>query len=101
MFLDKRDIRYGDLVVDSVFEAIAGAAAQLVIVSASSVTSAWVREEIAAGRTRAIGSDFRVIPVVIDQAEVPPAMAHLRYLDLRRWKTDTYFREGVAVKNRA
>jgi hypothetical protein len=33
VFLDKRDIRYGDLIVDSVFAAIADAKAQLVIIS--------------------------------------------------------------------
>jgi hypothetical protein len=95
VFLDKRDIRYGDLVADSVSGAIAEAAAQLVVVSATSVQSAWVRHEIAADWTRAIESDFRVIPVVVDDAEVPPTMSHLRYLELRRWKSDAHFREGV------
>jgi hypothetical protein len=56
VFLDKRDILPGDVIVESVFAAIACAGTQLVIVSENSVSSPWVRDEIAAGRNRSIGS---------------------------------------------
>ena len=96
VFLDTRDITLGDRLVEAVFDGIATARAQLVVLSESSIASNWVRDELAAGRTRAIEGDFRVIPILVDRCTVPAALAHLKYLDLRDWLTDRSFRHGMS-----
>lgn len=96
VFLDRRDIKLGESLVTRVFDGIAAAAAQLVLVSKSSVASGWVAQEIAAGRSRAISGEYRTIPVRVDEAEVPAALAHLKYLDLVEWLEDRTFRRGIS-----
>jgi hypothetical protein len=96
VFLDRRDISLGDRLVEAVFEGIAGARTQLVVLSPSSVASNWVREELYAGRSRAIDEQLRVIPVLVEHCSVPPALAHLKYLDLTEWLTDRSFRRGMS-----
>jgi|GEM_PF-5146551 len=101
VFLDRRDILPGDALVTAVFDAISSAEAQVVVLSASSVESRWVRDELAAGRSRSLSGDYRVIPIVIDDCEVPSPLAHLKYLELREWRSDVVFRRGVAELLRA
>jgi hypothetical protein len=96
VFLDRRDIALGDALTEAVFEGIASASTQLVVLSERSASSRWVRDEFHAGRSRQIEGGFRVIPVLIESCVVPPALAHLKYLDLRDWLSDRSFRRGIA-----
>jgi hypothetical protein len=94
VFLDTRDVLAGDRLVEKVFDGIASAKSQIVVLSEASTTSNWVKDEISAGRTRSIGSGSRVIPVLIEQCRLPNSLAHLKYVDLRDWLTDRSFRRG-------
>lgn len=96
VFLDQRNVRVGDRLVERVFDGIAAASAQLVVLSQASTTSNWVLDELSAGRARSIATGSRVVPVLIEDCQIPNALAHLKYLDLRDWLTDRSFRHGVA-----
>ncbi|MGN6256294.1 MAG: toll/interleukin-1 receptor domain-containing protein [Solirubrobacterales bacterium] len=96
VFLDTRDVLAGDRLVEKVFDGIASAGAQIVVLSEASTSSSWVKDEISAGRTRSLVSGSRVIPVLIDRCELPNSIAHLKYVDLRDWLTDRSFRRGVS-----
>jgi hypothetical protein len=96
VFLDQRNVLAGDRIVERVFDGIASAAAQLIVLSQTSTTSSWVLDELSAGRLRSITTGSRVIPVLIDDCDVPNALAHLKYVDLRDWLTDRSFRLGVS-----
>ncbi len=72
---DQWEIRPGDSIVRKIFDdGIGRAEAIVVVVSATSVTRPWVREELDAAVMLRIGSRIRIIPVVLDDADVPVAL---------------------------
>jgi hypothetical protein len=96
VFFDQRNVLGGDRLVERVFDGIAAATAQIVVLSGASTKSSWVLDELAAGRSRSIATGSRVVPVLIEDCEIPNAVAHLKYIDLRDWLTDRSFRRGIS-----
>lgn len=82
-WVDEWEIRAGDSLVDKVFaHGIDKADVFIVVLSNTSITKPWVAEELDAGVIRRIQRGTRIIPVLIDDVEVPPALQHLRYSSL-------------------
>jgi len=74
-WLDKWEMKPGDSLVDKIFEeGIKNAKAIIVIVSKHSVEKPWVREELNAAMVRKINGLSRLIPVIIDQCEIPECL---------------------------
>ena len=74
-WLDKWEMLPGDSLVDRIFEeAIRTADAFIVVLSTNSVNKPWVREELNAGFVNRISGKCRLIPVVIDDCEVPECL---------------------------
>ncbi|MFJ5301106.1 toll/interleukin-1 receptor domain-containing protein [Streptomyces sp. NPDC088350] len=90
-WLDKWEIRPGDSLVQKLFdEGLAHADAVVVVVSRHSVTKAWVREELDQGMVARIERGTRLIPVRLDDVEVPAPLRHLV------WHTAERSLEGIA-----
>lgn len=65
----------GDSLVDKIFEeGIKNARAMIVVLSRFSVEKPWVREELNAGFLNRVSGRCKVIPVVIDDCDVPEAL---------------------------
>ena len=65
----------GDSLVDKIFEeGIKNARAMIVVLSSFSVEKPWVREELNAGFLNRVSGRCKVIPVVIDDCDVPEAL---------------------------
>ena len=65
----------GDSLVDKIFEeGLKDADAVIVVLSKSSVQKPWVKEELNASMVKKINSHTKIIPVVIDECEVPEAL---------------------------
>jgi hypothetical protein len=80
-WLDKWEIRPGDSLVRKLFdEGLATVDAVIVIVSAFSADKRWVREELDAAMISRITSDTRLIPVRLDQADMPAPLRHLVWI---------------------
>ena len=74
-WLDKWEMLPGDSLVDKIFEeGIKGAAAVIVVLSKFSVVKPWVREELNAAFVKRVNTGSKLIPVVIDDCEVPEAL---------------------------
>ena len=74
-WIDKWEMLPGDSLVDKIFEeSIKNAQAMIVILSNYSVNKKWVREELNAGMVKKISGSTKIIPVVIDDCEVPEAL---------------------------
>jgi len=74
-WLDQWEMQPGDSLVDKIFEqGLKHAQAVIVVVSAASITKPWVREELNLSVVKRIGQGLKLIPVVIDQCEVPQAL---------------------------
>jgi hypothetical protein len=74
-WVDEWEILPGDSMVDKIFEeGIGEADAVVVVLSENSVDKKWVREELNASVIRRINQGSKLIPVVIDECEVPEVL---------------------------
>ena len=74
-WLDKWEMLPGDSLVDKIFEeGLKDAQAVIVVLSRISVDKPWVREELNAAFVKRINTGSKLIPVVIDDCEVPEAL---------------------------
>ncbi len=82
-WLDKWEIQPGDSLVQRLFdEGIADAV--VIVVSSHSVGKPWVREELDASAVRRITEGTRLIPVRLDDVDVPAPLRHLAWLNAER-----------------
>jgi hypothetical protein len=81
---DDWELLPGDSIVDRIEVAISQTDVLLVLLSKSSVGSKWVRRELSAGLARQLsGKGVMVIPVVVEDCEIPDMLANTKYVDLR------------------
>lgn len=74
-WLDQWEMKPGDSLVDKIFEeGLKDARAVIVVLSKTSVQKPWVREELNASVVNKISRGTRLIPVVIDDCEVPESL---------------------------
>jgi hypothetical protein len=75
VWLDRWEMQPGDSLVDRIFEeGLKNADAVIVVLSATSVTKPWVREELNAAFIERIERNCKLIPVVIDECEIPACL---------------------------
>jgi hypothetical protein len=87
---DQEFFQAGDLLVSRVEAAIRESAHGILVFSAASVASKWVRQEYATMMQRSIESGTRFIPVIIEDAELPE-FARTRYgVDFRNVSAAQY-----------
>jgi hypothetical protein len=83
-WLDKWEIQAGDSLVDKIFEeGLKQAAAVIVVLSKFSVDKPWVREELNAAFVKRINGGSKLIPVVLDDCEVPEALKTTKWEVIR------------------
>lgn len=74
-WLDRWEMLPGDSLVDKIFEeGLKEAQAVIIVLSKFSVTKPWVSEELNASMVARISKGTRIIPVVIDDCDVPEAL---------------------------
>ncbi|MCX6601793.1 MAG: toll/interleukin-1 receptor domain-containing protein [bacterium] len=76
-WVDKWEILPGDSFAGKIFDGLGKATAVVAIISANSVNSKWVKDELDAATVKRITDQCRLIPVIIDEVEVPPTVRHL------------------------
>jgi hypothetical protein len=83
VWLDKWEIRPGDSLVRKIFdEGLDSADAVIVVVSAASISKPWVREELDASVVARIEKGMRVIPVVLEESDVPAPLRHTLWISV-------------------
>lgn len=74
-WVDRWEIYPGDSLIDKIFEeGIKNAQAIIIVISQYSICKAWVREELNASMVKKINGISKLIPVIIDDCEVPEAL---------------------------
>lgn len=75
VWLDKWEMLPGDSLVDKIFEeGLKNANAIIIVLSNHSVNKPWVKEELNAGMMNRISKGTKIIPVVIDDCQVPESL---------------------------
>ncbi len=81
---DDWELLAGDSIIQRIEAAISQTDVLLVLLSRSSVDSQWVSRELSAGLARQLsGKGVMVIPVVVEDCEIPVMLADTKYVDLR------------------
>lgn len=74
-WLDKWEMLPGDSLVDKIFEeGIKDAKAVIIVLSKFSVEKPWVKEELNAAFVKRINNGSKLIPVIIDECEIPEVL---------------------------
>ena len=75
VWLDRWEMLPGDSLVQKIFdEGLKNAAAVIVVLSRISVEKPWVRQELDTAFVKRVNSGSKLIPVVIDECELPEAL---------------------------
>jgi hypothetical protein len=76
------EIGAGDSIVQKINKGLERCDAFIIVVSANSVRSKWVREELNSAVVERIERAAQIIPVRLDDSPVPPIINHLRWIEL-------------------
>jgi hypothetical protein len=81
---DRLDVRLGDSIPGKINGGISEAKYLLVVLSPAAVKSKWVREELNAALMRQVASAGTfLLPVLVEDCDVPPLLGHRRFADFR------------------
>ncbi|NTU49637.1 MAG: toll/interleukin-1 receptor domain-containing protein [Desulfobulbaceae bacterium] len=84
VWMDRWELKPGDSLIDSVQNALTQSGAILVVLSKSSIESAWCKKEVAAGLIRELeGRGNLIIPILIEECEIPIFLKEKMYADFR------------------
>lgn len=96
VFLDERVIRIGDSIPSKIYEAIGSATHLIYVVSKNSKSSKWVQEELDVAKMKSTsGNGCRILPVLIEETELPISIMHIKYADFKDWEVHDYFLKSV------
>jgi hypothetical protein len=83
-WIDEFEIKVGDSIVTKISEATAEADALVLFLSRGAMASDWVKREWSSALARSLaGSSIRILPVLIEDSELPPLLADIKYADFR------------------
>jgi hypothetical protein len=84
LWFDEQSLDVGDSFVEGISKGLTEADYVLIVLSVHSVASRWLNEELSAVlMEEAFGRRITVLPVVIDDCEIPPLLRHRKYADFR------------------
>lgn len=83
VWLDKDDIRPGDLFVEALESGIETSKNVVIVVTSESVNSGWVRRERARALALASSGETHLIPILYGDTELPGFLADIEFIDFR------------------
>ena len=85
MWVDTWELNVGDSILNRVQEAIQDSSALLIVLSKASVASEWCKKELSAGLMRELDEKrVVVLPVLVEDCEMPVFLREKMYADFRR-----------------
>jgi hypothetical protein len=94
VWLDEVNLSIGDSIIEEISQAIQEVEYVVAIISNNSATSHWVQKELNLAVTKEIAGSTKVIlPVVIDDCELPATLRDKLYADFRNRRSKKQFEE--------
>lgn len=89
VWIDQWELNAGDSLIEKIEEALGGADAILVLLSKNSTQSEWCKKELRSGLVRELEEkSVLVIPIVLDDCEIPLFLREKLWIDLRKDKDE-------------
>jgi TIR domain len=83
IWVDEHEIKVGDSLVGKISEALKDADYLVIVLSQASVSSRWVEQELNAALTNQISGKGVVLPVLLEDCELPMLLRDRLYADFR------------------
>jgi len=84
-WIDKWGIRVGDSIVERINEGIRKNDYLIIVLSRASVKSEWVKKELNAALMKELNrKSVVVLPILLEECEIPPLIADKKYADFRQ-----------------
>ncbi len=80
-WFDKWDVMAGDSLPGKIEEGLRTSVAFIPIITVDYQEGRWATEELESAIARRIDTDYRIVPVLLDQCERPELIRHLRHVD--------------------
>ena len=91
VWFDEWKIKVGDSIIDKINKGIVESDFLLVLLSKNSIKSKWVKEELNAAKMKEIAKrKVFILPVLLEDCEIPSLISDKRYADFR-----TSFSKGI------
>ena len=81
LWIDEKNISFGENYTTAILEAIHEADIYIVFLSENSIKSCWVNEEIDFALSKKIEKKIVIVPVRLDDCEVPVPLSNIKYVD--------------------
>lgn len=96
VFLDEREIKVGDSIPESIYSALENTTHLIYVISVNSIRSKWVSEELSIAKMQEkSGAGIKVLPCLIDNAELPISVKHIKYCNFKDWHLFESFSDSV------
>ena len=83
-FLDERDIKVGEDIPARIYDGLGESTHVCYIISENSIQSEWVADELSTSKMlEKQKHGFKILPVLLDEVELPIAVLRVKYADFR------------------
>lgn len=98
VWLDEAEIEVGDSITDKIQKGLSDSYSFMIVLSPEALTRPWVREELRAAYNLRLAGDFKILPVLHKECEIPPFLIDYKYADFRDEKR---YHEQLALLERS
>lgn len=91
---DDREIEIGDSISDRIQQGLADSYCFIIVLSAEALSRPWVKEELRAAYALRLGGEFKILPVLHKECDIPPFLMDYKFADFRE---DRRYDEQLAL----
>lgn len=95
---DENEIEIGDSMTGKIEKGLSESYTFIIVLSPDALNRPWVREELRAAYAQRLGSNFKILPVLHRECEIPLFLADYKYADFRDSRR---YHEQLALLERA
>lgn len=95
---DNKEIDVGDSMSDKIQEALKDSYSFTIILSPEALKRPWVKEELRAAYVLRLAGEFKILPVLYKECDIPPFLADYKYADFRE---ERRFHEQIELLERS
>jgi hypothetical protein len=89
-WFDKWEVLAGDSVPGKLEEGLTESVAMIAILSSDYPKGKWCTEELQAAISKRVETKYRIIPVLLEDCDIPPLIGHLSRVDMRGGNPQTF-----------
>lgn len=95
---DDNEIDVGDSLTDKIQQGLTDSYSFVIVLSAEALSRPWVKEELRAAYALRLGGEFKILPVLHKECDIPPFLMDYKFADFRE---ERRYDEQLALLERA